>query len=883
MTWTLERLAQLAPATLVAVLLGLAGCGDPGTDPGTNPGDDDDSVGDDDDAAATGTVQGRISEDGARDLEGWIITVAQLQANGSLETVSTGEVTTDASGEYSIEVDVVGETMSDLVVMAEGEDGTWSVIVGSDLAADSTVTAAPISVETTTETRVMVDIAASGSWDSETMSSALLRSMVNAETSASVEAEGSTEASIDTVSEAVISAMVAWSTMLEAEANEGTSTTADTALEVLARAQADLDVALDAATDAGAEAQAWAEFASDLQAGFDEANIEANALAMASAAASEAGELTLDGSSELEAAIAADLAMNQAEAMSNLALAVQSSLSLSSEVESSIEEATAELESRLEAMVSTSSDFAADAAAAFEEWQVSVMGALMSELDAESQVALGMVLDTSAELTGDLDAALQGNTSGSAEANAQAVVDAMVDFMGDIDGSSLLGDLEGEGFASGDASLLIDSMSSFGATGDGDLDFVVGTALDASGNLLSDGEIEIFGVDESGAMTSLGLLGDVQGNGSFLGAFDGAEAEGMAWLVATAESSSGVVVSGILSGQGDGNFLGGLDLDSESTVETEVLLELLATGDFDGDLMSAGTIQAMIDEGIAAAVMGSSDIEGAIEDLSVMIATSLEAQAELLGDLGVSQSSIDGAFDAIAEAQADLESELFEADSQAEIDAAVSVFLEAMEQAWNDAGVTDTQLSWSLAAQLQTALSFSADAISDDEVASELMVSTALMAQAALESGVSEQLNLMGASSTTVNAMTSLMTSLRTDLMAETAGTAEMTATGVATLFADASADIATTLEGEADNTVQVLALTSLVAEITAETSNLGDDLDGLLFTGGASAVVSAVLDFSAAAGGSAQVGDLEAAGFTSVEAQAIVSILTMAMANAAQ
>ena len=82
-------------------------------------------------------------------VEGASVTVARLQADGSFQTVSTGAVQTNASGEFQVEADVSAE--SGLFVIAEKGSQRWMAVVNSTVEAGETTVCQPHTDESTAE------------------------------------------------------------------------------------------------------------------------------------------------------------------------------------------------------------------------------------------------------------------------------------------------------------------------------------------------------------------------------------------------------------------------------------------------------------------------------------------------------------------------------------------------------------------------------------------------------------------------------------------------------------------------------------------------------------------------------------------------------------
>lgn len=869
-------------AALLATLL--AGCEPPtGSDPGT-PGDDDDDT-----STSSGTVQGRVSDSGARDVEGMVVTAATLDANGELVTVSETSATTDANGEYSLEIILEdGESMSDVIITAEGESqGSWSVIVSDEIEANAVATAAPINVETTSESRLLVALAANGMWDSEVMTSAMLRASVDAELAADLEGESSTSTELTGTAEAIASAMTAWSWTLDAEAVGGVSGDAHAVAELIADAQTELDAALDAAVDAEAEAEAVANYEAAIDAAFDAANIgDSQAYAAAIASVEAIGLTSGSASSDSSINLMADFAAEQAEAMAETAITAASALDVSAEANQIIAEANTNLTSAISVAAEGATDVQAMAdafASATEDWGVAVMGAIQTELDAEQQLALGAVIDAAAEASAAFEAALTG-TEGDAMANAEAATEAIGEFFTELDAESLVGDLEAEGLTAAQAGATIGVIGSAFSSFNLDLGFIAGIVTD-SGIDLSNDEIEILAIDESGIVTSLtgSLSGEGTSDGEFLASLDLTKDLGVQQVVEVV-SESGMVQSAIVDIDQDGAFFGGVALNNETTTEVNTLIEAMSSGSLDTSITSVAELQAMISAAVAEATASSDDTLDAEGDLAIAFGLITESRQELLTTVGESQATIDAALAATTEAQAQLDEALFLAETSGEITAAFEAYAEAMSTVWTDAGVDSITASWIQLVEFSTLASFASEVMTDENVAVTAMTQLATDLSAALEAGIAQELSNFGASSAGMAQLEALVSDLEASIdtasQAATAGQVEALLSSSMDTFANGVVSLLVT---EADSGVEATAISTFAGSVMSESSSLTSALDDLdVNLDGADGVVSTLLDFDSEVNSSTSTAVMSTVSMSNSEIDAVASIMSMVTAAGA-
>lgn len=123
-------------------------------------------------SGGTAKVSGRISTVGTSSntlgktggvqssVQGAAVILAQVQADGSLKTVSTQSVQTDAAGKFVVETNLNGE--SNLIVVATQGAAEWKAIVSSTVQSGTTVYAPPLCEESSAETDLYVKLVSEG-------------------------------------------------------------------------------------------------------------------------------------------------------------------------------------------------------------------------------------------------------------------------------------------------------------------------------------------------------------------------------------------------------------------------------------------------------------------------------------------------------------------------------------------------------------------------------------------------------------------------------------------------------------------------------------------------------------------------------------------------
>lgn len=146
----------------------------------------------DSNSTSTSKVQGSVTDnDGFQkvssvnqeesNIQGAMVILARIKADGSLETVSNASVQTDADGKFTVETNVDGE--SNLVVVATKGSSEWKAVVSATVKNGLIVYAPPLNNETTVEADIYANIKASGSTN---VTFADISSAINSEIAAQV-------------------------------------------------------------------------------------------------------------------------------------------------------------------------------------------------------------------------------------------------------------------------------------------------------------------------------------------------------------------------------------------------------------------------------------------------------------------------------------------------------------------------------------------------------------------------------------------------------------------------------------------------------------------------------------------------------------------------
>ncbi len=115
-------------------------------------------------------------------ISGATVILAQVQADGSLKTVSTQSVQTDVNGNFTVETNLSGA--QNLVVVATKSTSQWKAVVYSQVSSNTTVNCQPVNTQTSAQADVYSQIVASG--QANTVSSADLQMYLNSSVAAQI-------------------------------------------------------------------------------------------------------------------------------------------------------------------------------------------------------------------------------------------------------------------------------------------------------------------------------------------------------------------------------------------------------------------------------------------------------------------------------------------------------------------------------------------------------------------------------------------------------------------------------------------------------------------------------------------------------------------------
>jgi len=243
---------------------------------------------------ANSKISGRVTESGGlksaslksgqavAGVQGATVIIAEVQANGTLNTVSTQSVQTDVDGKFVIETKMSGT--KNLVVVATKNTSEWKTVVSSEVKSGTTVYAQPLNTETTAEAEVYARLIATGK--TNVISQTDVQLYVNADVAAQIKGNASAQ------DQFISSLEVAAQAKTKASGNSyfGISNSQLQAITTAnAQAQADFEAALYNADDSqSADEEKFDNFQKAIVSAYASANVKAETYAKLSAISSKA-------------------------------------------------------------------------------------------------------------------------------------------------------------------------------------------------------------------------------------------------------------------------------------------------------------------------------------------------------------------------------------------------------------------------------------------------------------------------------------------------------------------------------------------------------------------------------------------------------------------
>lgn len=410
----------------MTAMLAMAACDDTPTTP-------------DFDADNSAVVEGRVDETtpsqssaaGPQKAPGTAaqtVSVVQISSSGEYSELASADV--QADGTYRVDSVPAGRTNTAVVAYVDGR-AAGEVLIHSEIESQATVRAAPITYETTMQTRAYARVVASGRADQTSSTELALFLHANG---SELEALLASDAELDAVADGSAEASA---TMNEIFADAGVSLDASTRSDLMVDAAVNLAADLLGGLSLEAAHDRYADAAIDAWAG---AGARLETIVMATAGAASTLDAAVEGRTTVRGRIITEPVLFNLRARERAAVQHESSAeaSLAAAIEASLVDARAgveatsstaadvksELETRLSATIDAASDAAVELLAAGSSTTV------RANVRAAAETAL-----TEATLNARLEGAASASAAASAmadyRASVRSAVQAMVDAAGD--------------------------------------------------------------------------------------------------------------------------------------------------------------------------------------------------------------------------------------------------------------------------------------------------------------------------------------------------------------------------------------------------------------------------------------------------------------------
>lgn len=135
------------------------------------------------------SLQKTSGTESSQGVSGAAVILAQVQADGSLKTVSTQSVQTDVNGNFTVETNL--SSAQNLVVVATKNTSTWKAVVYSQVGSNTTTYCQPVNTQTTAQADVYSQLVVSG--QASAVSTADLQMYLNSSVAAQINSSTSAE------------------------------------------------------------------------------------------------------------------------------------------------------------------------------------------------------------------------------------------------------------------------------------------------------------------------------------------------------------------------------------------------------------------------------------------------------------------------------------------------------------------------------------------------------------------------------------------------------------------------------------------------------------------------------------------------------------------
>jgi hypothetical protein len=370
------------------------------------------------------TIKGSVESQNAKQkavqqsVEGAVVTAARVTSSGSFETINGTKTETDASGSFTLNVDV--EAAKHIIVVAEKEGMEWKGYLSGHVENGSSFTLKPLKSESSAETIVFAQVVAAGDADIVQKSDveAVVSNSVASEIESGLTASGQLAASLANSAEARVEF---YSGMMGEEAEKSLQET----YELLAEAQFRLESELAASSSAEARSDAYGLFIESSINAYMNAGLDASSTAKA---------LEIWGRTTINsmAAVSSDI-KEDVRVQTSLIVATAIDLAMQAEAEASgmsenSKQAVINAGIELRSDIKASAGIASDVEAAFEAYHDDIRNTMESDTAFEAT----LIFNVDSEINSNDGAKSTFSSSISGVLNASTIFDIYSTFYTDI-------------------------------------------------------------------------------------------------------------------------------------------------------------------------------------------------------------------------------------------------------------------------------------------------------------------------------------------------------------------------------------------------------------------------------------------------------------------
>lgn len=367
--------------------------------------------------------------------EGVVVTAARVTSSGTLESIDETETETNASGEFSLEVDT--DVANDIVITAQSETGELQGFLSSAVENGQSYTLKPINIESSAETKIYTELVAEGNTDLVQKSEidAVITSDIASQIQASNTAAAEVAAGLTNYAEAKAE-------FLEEQGESDIEATLEAVAEAKADAQFQYEAELDGSSSVDEREAAFDALLEAHHNAYTDADVEHETVAkLAHMRVNVLQNTFSSASADVEEGIYTSSSLFAALAIDAAARANAEASGMSDATVSAIADEGTSLKSEIKASAGSSSDVEA----AFETYHDNVREAMENDSSAEA----GVILEIDSEINASGGSKSVFNSALSGVISVDLLTDIYLSFTNSIENnveskSETLGELDTE-------------------------------------------------------------------------------------------------------------------------------------------------------------------------------------------------------------------------------------------------------------------------------------------------------------------------------------------------------------------------------------------------------------------------------------------------------